>query len=213
MLAPERVTVPAPVLVTDPAPEIAPEKVAVPPLTAVSVATLLLVIAPEKVAEPASLMPRVPEPLGPPRVLMTKLSMAIASRLPPPVEALRFTTRKTKLLRSFRFVLKSELVKFVLVVPHASGVVHVPSEVNDVGFDPIPYWRVQMLVLACELSNMRSREMELTTVPVVLKAYVNEAPGSKGALPAGLVPRARLVEASCAAVVEFEANPVAEAKL
>jgi len=58
----ERLTIPAPVLLIVPAPEITPEKLAVPPEAAVKVAELLLVILPAKVAVPAVSIPRAPEP-------------------------------------------------------------------------------------------------------------------------------------------------------
>ncbi len=58
---------PAPVLLIEPAPEITPVKLAIlAVVAAVSVALLLLVIRPEKVAVPAVSIPSVPEPVPDP---------------------------------------------------------------------------------------------------------------------------------------------------
>ena len=140
---PDKVTVPAPVLLrADPAPLTTPEKVAKPPSAAVKVAVLFTATLPLKVAEPASLMPRVPVPEGVPMLLMTKLSMATESRLPEPVEELKATTRKTKFAWLSSEEPKSPVSKVSAVVPQTPGSLQVPSVVNEVGAAPTPYWIV-----------------------------------------------------------------------
>jgi len=72
--------VPSPVLEMEPAPLRTPEKLAVPPVTALNVAALLTVTGPLKVVVPASAMPRVPLPEAATEVVDTPVSVRSSIR-------------------------------------------------------------------------------------------------------------------------------------
>ena len=78
--------------------------------------------------------PRVAEPVpGPPGELSTKLSIAMESRDPLPVDVERVTTRKTMSAWLSRLVPKSAVVKVSGVVPQVAGSVQVPRVVKLAG--------------------------------------------------------------------------------
>ena len=89
---------PTPVLLIVPRPEITLVKLAVPPDAAVNVALLLLVIRPEKVADPAVSIPSVPEPEAALRV--PALNAILSKRLLPVAFVAPVRLRRTKAVLS-----------------------------------------------------------------------------------------------------------------